>query len=65
MRTSKIPGKHLKIALIKLGNMGLITVSQKDQDVQISPANERARDQMHKWADRWCDSDDECGVAKL
>ncbi len=64
MRATKIPGPRLKRAVQRLENMNLINVVRQGNVMRIVPANEKARAKMREWANKWCTSDDECGVAR-
>ena len=64
MRATKIPGPRLKRAVQRLEAMKLIEVVRKGNVMRIVPANEGARAKMREWANKWCTSDDECGVAR-
>ena len=64
MRATKIPGPRLKRAVQRLEALKLIDVVREGNVMRIVPANESARAKMREWANKWCTSDEECGVAR-
>ncbi len=64
MRATKLSEKEIKRAIRQLEVIQLVTTFRKGGATHVAPADEEAREALRKWAQEWCASDDECGVAK-
>ena len=60
-----VPKERIRLAVNVLSELDLVRlIVDRRGTLGILPASEEARREMARWADRWCSSDDTCGVGR-